>query len=90
MNIYRDGKAIELTEREICDIYLEAQRRNYVDEVALMLSEYYDIDPSKEDIDVQSIALDVQSEIADNDTIYECEREAFHIVITKYLEEKRV
>ena len=88
MRIYRDGKAIELTEQEICDIYLEAQRRNYVDEVVLMLSEYYDIDPGNDNIDVKSIALDVQSEIAENDTIYDCERETFHTVITRYLEER--
>lgn len=90
MNIYRDGRVIELTEQEICDIYLETQRRNYVDEVALMLSEYYDIDPDEDDVDVESIALDVQSEIAENDTIYDCERETFHMVITRYLEERRM
>lgn len=25
MTIYRDGQSIELTEKEICDIYLEAK-----------------------------------------------------------------
>ena len=25
MKIYRDGQAIELTEQEVCDIYLEAK-----------------------------------------------------------------
>lgn len=88
MKIYRDGQAIELTEKEICDIYLEAQKRNYIEEVIFMLMDYYDIDPSKTDIDVQTIALDVQSEIADNDTIYDCEREAYHTVIKRYLKER--
>jgi hypothetical protein len=87
MKIYRNGQAIELTEKEICDIYLEARRRNYVDEVVLKLSEHYDIDLSTVDIDVLQIASDVMDEIADNDTIWDCEQEAFHRVIERYLDD---
>ncbi len=88
MKIYRNGQAIELTEKEICDIYLEVRIRNYVDEVALKLSEDYDIDLSKVDIDVLQIAADVMYEIADNDTIWDCEQEVFHRVIERYLKER--
>ena len=90
MNIYRDGQSIELTEQEICAIYLEAQMRNIEDDVALKLSEDYDIDLNKENIDIKAIALDIRSEIADNDTIWDCEQEVYHTVITRYLEERRV
>ena len=88
MKIYRDGQAIELTEQEICDIYLEARRRSYADEVALKLSEDYNIDLSKENIDVLQIASDVIDEIAENDTIWDCEQEAYSIVIKRYLKER--
>jgi hypothetical protein len=61
--------------------------RYIVDEVSLKLSEYYDIDLNKESIDITAIALDIRSEIADNDTIWDCEQEAYHRVIKAYLEE---
>ena len=88
MKIYRDGQAIELTEQEICDIYLEAQRRYYGDEVLLQLSEYYDIDVDKEDIDWKQIASDVMDEIAEDDTHWDCEQDAYRRVIERYLEER--
>jgi hypothetical protein len=88
MKIYRDGKAIELTEQEICDIYYEARRRNYVDDVLVKLSEDYNIDPSKENVDVQMIASDIMNEIMDNDTIWNCEQDVFDRVIEQYLKEK--
>lgn len=90
MKIYRDGQAIELTEQEICDIYLEARRRNYADEVALKLSEDYNIDLSKADIDVLQIASDVIDEVAENDTIWDCEQEVYSIVIKRYLKERGI
>ena len=88
MKIYRDGKAIELTEQEICNIYLEAQRRYYGDEVLLKLSENYNIDIDKEDIDWQQIASDVMDEIAEDDTHWDCEQDAYRRVIEKYLKER--
>ena len=88
MKIYRDGQAIELTEQEVCAIYLEAQMRNIEDDVVLKLSEDYDIDLNKEHIDIKAIALDIRSEIADNDTIWDCEQEAYHRTIKRYLEER--
>lgn len=90
MKIYRDGQAIELTEQEICDIYLEARRRSDADEVALKLSEDYNIDLNKEDIDVLQIASDVIDEIAENDTIWDCEQEDYSIVIKRYLKERGI
>ena len=90
MKIYRDGKAIELTEEEICAIYLEAQMRNIEDDVVLKLSEDYDVDLNNEHIDIKDIALDIRSEIADNDTIWDCEQEAYHSVIKRYLEERGI
>ena len=90
MIIYRNGQKIELTEQEICAIYLEAQMRNIVDDVTLKLSEDYDIDLDKEHIDITAIALDVRSEIADNDTIWDCEQEAYHRVIKNYLKERGI
>ena len=88
MIIYRDGQAIELTEQEICNIYLEAQRRYYGDEVLLKLSENYNIDIDKEDIDWQQIASDVMDEIAEDDTHWDCEQDAYRRVIEKYLKER--
>jgi hypothetical protein len=88
MNIYRDGKAIELTEKEICAIYLLAQMRNIKDEVALKLSEDYNIDLSAANINLNTIALEIHSEIADNDTIWDCEQEVYDKVIEKYLKER--
>ena len=88
MKIYRDGKGIELTEQEICDIYIEARRRSYVDEVVLKLSEDYNIDMNKEDIDVDGIVSDVMDGVFDNDTIWNCEQDVFDRVIEKYLKER--
>ena len=88
MKIYRDGKAIELTEQEICDIYFDARRRNYVDEVVLKLSEDYNIDVSKEDVDVDCIVSDVMDGVLDNDTIWNCEQDVFDRVIERHLKER--
>ena len=88
MTIYRDGKAIELTEQEICDIYLEERRRYYGDEVLLKLSEDYNIDVNKVDIDWKQIASDVMDEIAEDDTHWDCEQDAYRRVIERYLEER--
>lgn len=88
MTIYRNGQAIELTEQEICDIYLKAQRRYYGDEVLLKLSEDYDIDVDKEDIDWKEIASDVMDEIAEDDTHWDCEQDAYRRVIERYLKER--
>ena len=88
MTIYRNGKAITLTETEINHLYLAIQRRNYADEVMLKLVEDYDIDIDKEGINVMRIVSDVMQEIADNDTIWDCEQEAYHRVIESYLKER--
>ena len=88
MKIYRDGKAIELTGKEICDIYIEARRRYYGDEVLLKLSEDYNIDIDKEDIEWKQIALDVMDTIAEDDTHWDCEQDAYRRVIEKYLKER--
>jgi hypothetical protein len=85
MTIYRDGKAIALTEQELSDTYTEVRIRNYKDEVALKLAEDYNIDPSTANIDVEAIALDVICEIGENDTIVDLEQECFNIVIKKHL-----
>ena len=90
MQICRDGKLIELTETEINHLYLAIQRRNYADEVILKLSEDYDIDVEKEGINVMRIVSDVMEEITDNDTIWDCEQEAYHRVIKAYLEERGI
>lgn len=87
MKIYRNGQEIELTEQEICDIYFEAQRINYVDDVLLKFSEDYNIDPNKENIDVQMIVSDIMNEILDNDTIWNCEQDVIQRVIERYLKE---
>ena len=86
MKIYRDGKAIELTETELTHLYLEIQRRNCADEVILKLTEDYDVDIEK--VNITRIVSDVMEEIADNDTIWDCEQETYHSVIKKYLEER--
>jgi hypothetical protein len=88
MKIYRNGRAIELTETEMIHLYLEIQRRNYAEEVTLKLIEDYDIDPVKENINVMRIVEDVRYEIQDNDTIWDCEQEAYHRVIERYLKER--
>lgn len=85
MTIYRNGKAIELTEQELSDTYTEVKIRNYKDEVALKLAEDYNIDPNTANIDITDIALDVICEIGENDTITDCEQEAFHKVIKSHL-----
>ena len=90
MKICRDGKLIELTETEINHLYLEIQRRNYAEEVTLKLIDDYDIDPAKENINVMRIVEDVRCEIQDNDTIWDCEQEAYHRVIKAYLEERGI
>lgn len=88
MKICRDGKLIELTETEINHLYLAIQRRNYADEVTLKLIDDYDIDPVKENINVMRIVEDVMYEIQNNDTIWDCEQEAYHRVIEGYLKER--
>lgn len=88
MKICRNGKLIELTETEINHLYLEIQRRNYADEVTLKLIDDYDIDPIKENINVNRLVEEVRCEIMDNDTIWDCEQEIYHRVIKAYLEER--
>lgn len=88
MKIYRNGKAIELTETEINHLYLEIQRRNYIDEITLKLIEDYDIDPIKEGINVSRLAEEIRCEIMENDTICDCEQEVCRTVIGSYLKEK--
>ena len=90
MKIYRDGKAIELTEDEICNIYFEVRNRNYVDEVILKLSENYNVDLNKVPLDVQQIAEDVMDKIANDDTHWDCEQDAFERVIERYLNENGI
>lgn len=90
MKIIRDGKEIELTEQEICDIYYEAQKRNYVDDVLIKLSEDYNIDPNEENIDLQVIASDIMDGIMDNDTIWNCEQDVIERVIERYLKERGI
>ena len=90
MKICRDGKLIELTETEINHLYLEIQRRNYAEEVTLKLIDDYDIDPVKENINVNRLVEEVRCEIMENDTIYDCEQEAYHRVIKTYLEERGI
>lgn len=90
MKIYRNGKAIELTETEINHLYLEIQRRNYAEEVMLKLIDDYDIDPVKENINVMRIVEDVRYEIQDNDTIWDCEQEACRKAIERYLKERGI
>ena len=88
MKIYRNGKAIELTETEVNHLYLEIQRRNYAEEITLKLIDDYNIDPSNESINVNRLVEEVRCEIMENDTIWDCEQEAYHRVITGYLEER--
>ena len=90
MKIYRNGQEIELTEQEIYAIYFETYMKNIEDEVILKLKEDYDIDLDKENIDIMPIAFDIRNEIQDNDTIWDCEQEAYHRVIERYLEERGV
>lgn len=90
MNICRDGKEIELTEDEICAIYLLAQMRNIKDEVALKLSEDYNIDLNTADINLNLIALEVHSEIAENDTIWDCEQDVYKRVIERHITERGI
>ena len=90
MKIYRNGKAIELTETEINHLYLEIQRRNYADEITLKLVDDYNIDPVKENINVNRLVEEVRCEIMENDTIWDCEQEAYHRVIKGYLEERGI
>lgn len=87
MNIYRDGKAIELTEQEICDIYLEERLRSYGEEVLVKFREEYDIDPNAYDINWKQIASDIINEIAEDDTIWCCEQDIYKRVIERYLKE---
>ena len=90
MKIYRDGKEIELTEDEICAIYLLVQMRNIKDEVALKLSEDYNIDLNTADINLNLIALEVHSEIAENDTIWDCEQDVYKNVIERHIAERGI
>ena len=90
MVIYRDGKAIGLTENEICRIYREVQMRNCKDEIVLKLSEDYNLDLNKIDLDIMSIATDEMSEIDDNDTIWDCEQDVYQRVIVRYLKERGI
>ena len=90
MKIYRDGKEIELTEDEICAIYLLAQMRNIKDEVALKLSEDYNIDLNTANINLNLIALEVHSEIAENDTIWDCEQDVYKRVIERHIAERGI
>lgn len=90
MKIYRDGKEIELTEDEICAICLLAQMRNIKDEVALKLSEDYNIDLNTVNINLNVIALDVHSEITENDTIWDCEQDVYKRVIERHIAERGI
>lgn len=92
MKIYRDGKAIELTELELDQAYREARDQYFMDEIGNTLREDYDIEPCTDDskIDLREIAQEMQDLLANNDTHWECEVEAKHQAIEQYLTEKGV
>lgn len=88
MTIYRDGQAIELTKEELEQAYREEQVQYYIDEVEWQLQEYHNIDAVEDGIDCKKIAYDVMDLIANDDTHWYCEQEAFRIAIRQYLNNK--
>jgi two-component SAPR family response regulator len=58
--------------------------------VVLKLSENYNVDLNKIKLDVQQIAEDVMDEIANDDTHWDCEQDAFKRVIERYLSENGI
>lgn len=92
MTIYRDGKAIELTELELDQAYREARDQYFMDEIGNTLREDYDMEPCTDDseIDLREIALDMQNLLANNDTHWECQVEAKHQAIEQYLKERGI
>ena len=85
MIIYRDGKAIKLTEQELDQAYREARRRYYEEEVIEKLTEEYGVNPKS--VDWREIAEEVMDEIAEDDTHWECEQDAYRRVIKRHLKE---
>ena len=85
MIIYRDGKVIQLTEQELDLACREAQRKYYESEVVAKLVEDYDVDPKS--VDWMEIAEEVMDEIAEDDTHWECEQDAYRRVIKRHLKE---
>ena len=88
MKIYRDGKAIELTELELDQAYREARHQYLCEEIREVIEEQYDVDVSKVEDDLSEIADDMLCLIANDDTHWECEQDAKHQAIKQYLKEK--
>lgn len=89
MTIYRDGKAIELTELELDQAYREARIQYLCEEIYDTLREEYDDDlVSKVEKNLSEIADDMLCLIANDDTHWECEQDAKHQAIKQYLKEK--
>lgn len=86
MIIYRDGKAINLTEQELDQAYREAQRKYYEEEVIEKLTEDYGVDPKS--VDWMDIAEEVMDTLAEDDTYWECEQDAYRRVIKRHLRQE--
>lgn len=92
MTIYRDGKAIELTDAELFKAYEEMQDRYYMDNIGDKLREDYDIEPCTDDseIDLKEIAEKLQYLLDDNDTYNDIYWDEVHTAIERYLKEKGI
>lgn len=90
MTIYRDGKAIELTPREMQQAY-EKQRDEYFGEdVCDRLQEEYNIDPNRGDINWKEIARVAQDLLGSHDLYNDIYWDAIHTAIKAYLKRKGV
>lgn len=90
MTIYRDGQVIELTKEELETAYSVQRRKYFAEEVCYQLQEFYNINPNRGDVNWGQIADDVMDAIAEDDTYWECEHDAFRRVIERYLKENQI
>ena len=92
MTIYRDGQAIKLTGIELHQAYRQVKDQYFMTEIGDILREGYDVEPCTDDsaVDLMEIVERVYHLLANNDTYWECEREALHTAIEQYLKEKGI
>ena len=90
ISICRDGKEFVLTEEEIYTIYQSAKRKYYQEDVCEHIALHYNVDPHQIGVDLDQLTNDILDDIAETDTIWECEQESFDTIIEKYLKEKGI
>lgn len=89
MKIYRDGKAIELTKKELEAAYNEFDTCKYKEQIQQVIKDMR-IEIVMEDTDFDEIMHRIENELSDNDTYWDIYHCAIADVINAYIAERGI